>query len=124
MAKKAKITVVGLGPGSLLDMTPRARTAIEAAEVVAGYTTYIRLIEPLLSNKEIIGTGMMHEIDRCRMAVAAAASGKETVVVSSGDAGVYGMAGLVLELILQQKEEERLFGGQCGGFGPWRTAHA
>lgn len=116
MAKKAKITVVGLGPGSLLDMTPRARAAIEAAEVVAGYTTYIRLMEPLLSNKEIIGTGMMHEIDRCRMAVAAAASGKETLVVSSGDAGVYGMAGLVLELILQQKEEERpLFGGTIAG---------
>ena len=93
----AGITVVGIGPGSLLDMTPRARAAIERAEVVAGYTTYIRLIEPLLagqSDKEVIGTGMMQEIDRCRMAVEAAASGKETVVVSSGDAGVYGMAGL------------------------------
>ena len=87
----ARITVVGIGPGSLLDMTPRARAAIERAEVVAGYTTYIRLIEPLLagqSDKEVIGTGMMQEIDRCRMAVEAAASGKETVVVSSGDAGV------------------------------------
>ena len=63
----AGITVVGIGPGSLLDMTPRARAAIERAEVVAGYTTYIRLIEPLLagqSDKEVIGTGMMQEIDR------------------------------------------------------------
>ncbi len=63
----ARITVVGIGPGSLLDMTPRARAAIERAEVVAGYTTYIRLIEPLLagqSDKEVIGTGLMQEIDR------------------------------------------------------------
>lgn len=115
----AGITVVGIGPGSLLDMTPRARAAIERAEVVAGYTTYIRLIEPLLagqSDKEIIGTGMMQEIDRCRMAVEAAASGKETVVVSSGDAGVYGMAGLVLELVLQKPSAERPdFGGVIAG---------
>jgi precorrin-3B C17-methyltransferase len=105
----AKITVVGLGPGSLLDMTPRALQAIEQAEVVAGYNTYIKLIEELLEDgsKEVIGTGMMQEIDRCRMAVEIAASGKETVVVSSGDAGVYGMAGLVLELILKLPEEKR-----------------
>ena len=102
-----KITVIGLGPGSLLDMTPRARQAIESAEVVAGYTTYIKLIESLLGGKEIIGTGMMQEIDRCRMAVEMAMSGKNTVVVSSGDSGVYGMAGLVLELLLQQPEAER-----------------
>ena len=112
----AGITVVGIGPGSLLDMTPRARAAIERAQVVAGYTTYIRLIEPLLAGKEVIGTGMMHEIDRCRMAVEAAASGKETVVVSSGDAGVYGMAGLVLELVLQREVAERPhFGGVIAG---------
>lgn len=102
-----KITVIGLGPGNLLDMTPRARQAIESAEVVAGYTTYIKLIESLLGGKEIIGTGMMQEIDRCRMAVEMAMSGKNTVVVSSGDSGVYGMAGLVLELLLQQPEAER-----------------
>ncbi len=116
MAEKAKITVIGIGPGSLLDMTSRAREAIARAEVVAGYTTYIRLIEPLLAGKEVIGTGMMQEIDRCRMAVCEAAAGKETVVVSSGDAGVYGMAGLVLELVLQRPEAERpLFGGTIAG---------
>ena len=54
----AGITVVGIGPGSLFDMTPRARAAIERAQVVAGYTTYIRLIEPLLADKEVIGTGI------------------------------------------------------------------
>ena len=114
----AKITVVGLGPGSLMDMTSRARLAIEAAEVVAGYNTYIRLIEELLADgsKEVIGTAMMQEIDRCRLAVETAAKGRETVVVSSGDAGVYGMAGLVLELILKLPEGERpQWGGVVAG---------
>ena len=95
-----KIVVVGIGPGSFEDMTPRARHAIESAQVVAGYKTYIGLIEPILEGKEVIGTGMTQEVDRCRAAVEAAASGKDTVVVSSGDSGVYGMAGLVLELVL------------------------
>ena len=114
----AKITVIGLGPGSILDMTPRARTAIEQAEVVVGYTTYIKLIEELLadSGKQVIGTGMMQEIDRCRLAVEEAAAGKETVVVSSGDAGVYGMAGLVLELVLKRPEKDRpQWGGVVAG---------
>lgn len=97
-------------------MTPRARAAIEAAEVVAGYTTYIKLVESLLAGKKIIGTGMMQEIDRCRMAVAEAAAGADTVVVSSGDAGVYGMAGLVLELVLQCEPSSRPeFGGTIAG---------
>lgn len=111
-----KITVIGIGPGSLEDMTPRARKAIEAAEVVAGYNTYIKLIEPLLAGKQVIGTAMMQEIERCRLAVDEAAAGRDTVVVSSGDAGVYGMAGLVLELILQREESQRpVFGGIIAG---------
>ena len=112
----AKITVIGIGPGSLLDMTPRARAAIEHAQVVAGYHTYIKLIQPLLGGKDVIGTGMMQEIDRCRMAVGSATDGRETVVISSGDAGVYGMAGLVLELILQLPRERRPeYGGTIAG---------
>ena len=102
-----KIVVVGIGPGSFEDMTPRARHAIESAQVVAGYKTYIGLIEPLLEGKEVIGTGMTQEVDRCRAAVEAASAGKDTVVVSSGDSGVYGMAGLVLELVLQLPKEQR-----------------
>ena len=112
----ASITVIGIGPGSLEDMTPRAKAAIEHANVVAGYHTYIKLIEPLLEGKEVIGTGMMQEIDRCRMAATRAAEGAETVVVSSGDAGVYGMAGLVLELVLQRPAVERpAYGGTIAG---------
>ena len=102
-----KIIVVGLGPGSMDQMTPRALKAIEDAQVVAGYTTYIKLIEPLLKDKEVIGTGMMQEVDRCKLAVKTAAEGKDTVMVSSGDSGVYGMAGLVLEIVETYSEETR-----------------
>ena len=118
-----KITVVGIGPGSLEDMTPRAKRAIEEAAVVAGYTTYIRLIEGLIDEREVIGTGMMQEIDRCRMAVETAAKGRDTVVVSSGDSGVYGMAGLVLELLLQREAGDRPeFGGVIAGISAVNAA--
>lgn len=103
----AKITVVGLGPGSYDDMTPRARNAIKEAQVVAGYLTYIKLIKDIIEDKEVIGTGMMQEIDRCKMAVDTAVNGKDTVVVSSGDSGVYGMAGLVLELVQKLPKENQ-----------------
>ena len=101
-----KVTVVGIGPGSLIDMTERARLAINEAEVIVGYHTYIELIEPLIKDKEIIGTGMRQEVERCKAAVNAAIS-KNVVVVSSGDAGVYGMAGLVLELLLDLPKSQR-----------------
>ena len=115
-----KITVVGIGPGSLEDMTPRAKRAIEEAAVVAGYTTYIKLIKDLIGEREVIGTGMMQEIDRCRMAVETAAKGKDTVVVSSG---VYGMAGLVLELLLQREASDRPeFGGVIAGISAVNAA--
>ena len=102
-----KITAVGLGPGGPEDMTPRALKAIQEAEVIAGYTPYIKLIEPLVGDREIIGTGMMQEVDRCRLAVESAAAGKNTIIVSSGDSGVYGMAGLILELLEQYDTAHR-----------------
>lgn len=80
-------------------MTPRARQAIEAAEVIVGYDTYLDLIQELLPGKATIGTGMMQEIDRCQAAVEQAMEGKTVAVISSGDPGVYGMAGLILELV-------------------------
>jgi len=96
--------VVGIGPGSQIDMTPRARQAIEGAEVIVGYDTYLKLIEDLLPGKAIIGTGMMQEIDRCQAAVEQAMEGKQVAVISSGDPGIYGMAGLVLELVAKYPE--------------------
>ena len=103
----SKIFVVGIGPGGLDEMTPRARKAIESAEVVAGYNTYIRLIEKILGGKKIIGRAMMQEIERSHLAIEEASKGRNVAVISSGDAGVYGMAGLVLEMILDLPEENR-----------------
>ncbi len=94
----SKLYVVGLGPGNLKNMTYEAREAIESADTVVGYKTYLDLIEPLLSGKEVVSSGMTKEVERCREALRLAAEGKTVALVSSGDAGVYGMAGLVLEL--------------------------
>ncbi len=101
------IKVVGIGPGGMDDMTPRALKAIQEADTIAGYNTYIKLIKNLLDGKNVIGTGMMQEIDRCKMALDEALKGHSVAVVSSGDSGVYGMAGLVLELLLKLPKAER-----------------
>jgi adenosylcobyric acid synthase len=94
----AKLFIVGIGPGDLKHMTFEAREALVDAEVVVGYKTYLDLIKPLLAGKAAISSGMTKEIERCREALSLAGSGKCVALVSGGDAGVYGMAGLVLEL--------------------------
>ena len=93
-----KLYVVGIGPGAAHEMTLRAREALERAEVIAGYGVYIELVKPLYPDKEYLTTPMRRESERCRAAVEAACAGKTVAMISSGDAGVYGMAGLVLEL--------------------------
>jgi adenosylcobyric acid synthase len=93
-----KLWVVGLGPGDVLHLTPAAKAAIERAEIVAGYQTYLDLIPQLIVGKELLRSGMRQEVERCRLALERAAAGAEVALVCSGDAGVYGMAGLVLEL--------------------------
>ncbi|MGE4298270.1 MAG: precorrin-3B C(17)-methyltransferase [Desulfovibrionaceae bacterium] len=97
---EAMLRVVGIGPGDAALLTPQARAALEDARVVVGYRLYLDCLPPdLLAGKEVISTGMMGEMERCRAAIDAATAGRSTAVVSSGDAGVYGMAGLVLELL-------------------------
>jgi len=103
----SKISVVGIGPGGLSEMTPKARQAIESSQVVAGYNTYIKLIEKIIGEKKIIGRAMMQEVERCKLAIDETLAGRNVAVVSSGDAGVYGMAGLVLEMILDLPEKNR-----------------
>lgn len=93
-----KLTVIGLGPGAGLDLTLRAREAIESSDLIVGYTAYIALIRDAFPHKEMVSTGMKKEVDRCRLAVEAAVSGKSTAVVCSGDSGIYGMAGLIYEV--------------------------
>jgi precorrin-3B C17-methyltransferase len=92
------MSVVSLGPGFPEHLTPAARTALDEAQVVLGYSTYIDLIRPLLREQEVVVSGMKAEVQRCREAVDRAAAGQRVVLVSSGDAGIYGMAGLVLEI--------------------------
>jgi precorrin-3B C17-methyltransferase len=102
-----KIMIVGIGPGNISDMTPKARLAIETADVIAGYNTYIKLIAELIGDKKVIGTAMMQEVKRCQMAIDEAAAGKNVALISSGDAGIYGMAGLIIDMILNLPESER-----------------
>jgi len=96
---KGILYVVGIGPGAEAHTTPAALRAIADAELVVGYTTYIKLVRHLLEGKEIIKTGMTEEIDRARAAVMRAKEGGKVALISSGDAGIYGMAGLVFQVL-------------------------
>ena len=93
-----KIYCIGIGPGGEEQMTLRAVRALEACDCVAGYGLYLDLIDSLIEGKERIQTGMTREVDRCTAALERAKQGRTVAVVSSGDAGVYGMAGLLIEL--------------------------
>jgi precorrin-3B C17-methyltransferase len=101
MTKAGKIFLVGIGPGAHEHMTFRARQAIEEADVVIGYSTYIKLVADLLDGKEVIRKGMTEELDRSIEAYEHAKQGKTVALVSSGDIGVYGMAGPTYELLLE-----------------------
>ena len=97
--KRNLVYVVGLGPGDPQFLTAQAKTALENADVLCGYTVYIDLIRSFYPQKEVHATGMTKEIDRCRWALETAQSGKTVALVCSGDAGVYGMASPILELV-------------------------
>ncbi|TYR80621.1 precorrin-3B C(17)-methyltransferase [Priestia megaterium] len=99
---KGKLLVIGFGPGSFEHITQRAREAIQESDMVIGYKTYVELIEGLLTNQQIISTGMTEEVSRAQEAVKQAEQGKKVAVISSGDAGVYGMAGLVYEVLVEK----------------------
>ncbi len=96
-----KIMLVGLGPGSQAHLTARARAAIAEADTVIGYVTYIRLVAELLEGKEIIRKSMTEELDRALEALERARRGRKVALISSGDAGVYGMAGPTFEVLFQ-----------------------
>lgn len=93
-----RVYVVGLGPGDESYLTGQARRALEDAEILCGYTVYVGLVEGLFPEKETYTTPMRQELDRCRWALETAAAGRTVALVCSGDAGVYGMAGPVLQL--------------------------
>ena len=90
--------MVGIGPGGPLDRTRRAEETIALCSVIVGYSRYLELIRDLTAGKEIISSGMTKEVERCTTALDRARQGKHVALISSGDPGVYGMAGLALEL--------------------------
>lgn len=99
---KAILYAVGIGPGSWERMTEEAQRILLSAETIAGYSVYVELIQQALGDKEYLTTPMRQEKERCHMALLAAASGKRTAMVCSGDAGVYGMAGLLYEIAAKE----------------------
>ncbi|MEN3110981.1 precorrin-3B C(17)-methyltransferase [Uliginosibacterium paludis] len=100
-ASGGRIMLVGIGPGSTEHMTLRAREAIAEADTIIGYVTYIRLVADLIEGKEVIRKSMTEELDRAVEALARAREGRKVALISSGDAGVYGMAGPTYEVLFQ-----------------------
>jgi precorrin-3B C17-methyltransferase len=101
-----KLYAVGLGPGEEEYLAPRAKAALLESDVIVGYTGYIELIPDFIKDKKVIATGMKSEAERCELAVAEALKGQKVSVVSSGDAGIYGMASLLYELAANHTELE------------------
>ncbi|NOY74248.1 MAG: precorrin-3B C(17)-methyltransferase [Kiritimatiellaeota bacterium] len=99
MKNEKSIRVVGIGPGTSRHLTPAAAEAIASSDVVVGYVSYVEMVSDLIIGKEIVSTGMTGEVERCRAAARFAAEGRRVALISSGDAGIYGMAGLLFELL-------------------------
>lgn len=99
------LAIIGLGPGDVECLTPMARTLIAKADTIAGYPLYIEMISKLIGERETITTGMRQEIKRVEAAIAAAEGGLRVALVCSGDAGVYGMASLALQMLSQTDSE-------------------
>ena len=97
--------MVGIGPGNMENMSIRAVEVIKSSDCVIGYKTYINLIKELVEGKEVISSGMRSEIERASLALEKAEAGKVVSVISSGDSGVFGMAGLVLEVAQNSKQK-------------------
>ena len=94
----SKIYVTGLGPGAADQMTKKAEKVLEHCPVIIGYTVYIDLIRDQFPDKIFLSTPMRKEAERCRMAFEEAEKGQDVAMVCSGDAGIYGMAGLICEI--------------------------
>lgn len=97
-----ELLVIGCGPGNIKYLTERAKEAIQESDCIIGYKTYVALIEELITTQEVISNGMSEEVTRVQEAVKLAREGKKVAVISSGDAGVYGMAGLAYEVLIEQ----------------------
>ena len=101
-----KIYVVGIGPGKKENMTFRAYEAMENSDIIVGYKTYVDLVKEYYPGKEMKSSAMTKEVDRCTEVLELARQGKTVSLISSGDAGVYGMAGIMLEIADEDMEVE------------------
>lgn len=106
-----KLTVVGIGPGNYDGLTVGAVKALEAADVIVGYTAYCDLMRPYFPEKSFLSTPMMREVERCKLALEKAAEGQNVALICSGDAGIYGMASPVLELAETYSVEVEIVAG-------------
>jgi precorrin-3B C17-methyltransferase len=97
--------VVGIGPGNLEHLSVKAVEVLKGSDCIIGYKTYINLIKELVKGKEVISSGMRAEIERASLAIEKTESGNVVSVISSGDPGVYGMAGLILEVARNGKHK-------------------
>lgn len=95
---KNKIYIVGIGPGKESMMTQEALYALDQADVIVGYTVYVKLLGERFAGKEMITTPMRQETERCRLCFEEAKKGKQVALICSGDAGVYGLASLMFEV--------------------------
>ena len=99
---EGKLYVVGVGPGHHDHMTARARAVIEESEIIVGYDTYVSLVEDMLEGKEVYRYAMTQEVERANQAIEFAENGKVVALVSSGDPGIYGMIGLIYEILSEK----------------------
>ena len=104
-----KLYVIGIGPGGLEHMTLKAKQAIEESNIIVGYNKYIDMIKPLVEDKELFSTGMRGEEARCRKALELANENNTVALISTGDSGIYGMAGLILQM--QEDESVEIISG-------------
>lgn len=100
--QQGALYILGLGPGNMEHLSRRACNVLEMVDAVAGYTTYIDLVRPLIQEKQIISTGMTKEVQRVEAAIDEALKGRSCALISSGDPGIYAMSGLVFELCQQK----------------------
>jgi precorrin-3B C17-methyltransferase len=100
-----KIYIVGTGPGAKEHMSLRAIEALKESDVIVGYKTYIDLLSGIIEGKTVISSGMRRETERCSQVIGLAAEGKTVSLISSGDPGVYGMAGILLEMLHQSQHQ-------------------
>ena len=106
--KKGMLLLVGIGSGDHRDMTAHSIAVLRNCDVVVGYDRYVELAKPFIAEKNVISSGMSQEVERCTQAIEETKRGKNIALISSGDPGVYGMAGVALEIINKKKLGKRI----------------